>query len=141
LPRICRRAERGRLTPWRRYARTRRMGDGRWAVVAGRRAMSVGGWAMGSILPDFFPRPDGNEVLARVDVLVLLGAVLLLVQLPIAATERDQLQMRAALDDLAVFQHEDLVRALDRRQTMGDDERRSAAAQRAKTVADQRFAL
>src|SRR6476661_3082298 len=94
-----------------------------------------------SNLADFVPRPDGAEVFARIDVLVLLGAVLLLVQLAIAATERDQLAMRSALDDLAVFQHEDLVRALDRRQTMGDDERRPAAAQRAETVADQRFTL
>src|SRR5215467_7980040 len=49
--------------------------------------------------------------------------------------------MRAALDDLAVLEHQDLVRALDGRQPVRDHERRAAAAQGAQTVADQRLAL
>ena len=56
--------------------------------------------------------------------------VLLVVELPVASAEREQLVVRAALDDLAVLEHEDLVGAADRRQPVRDDERRAAVAQR-----------
>src|SRR5688500_8153042 len=38
-----------------------------------------------------------------------------------------KLRMRAGLDDPALAQHDNAVRALDRRETMRDDERSSAA--------------
>src|SRR5882724_10636149 len=49
--------------------------------------------------------------------------------------------MGAALDDLTGLEHEDLIGALDRRQTVSYDERRASAAQRVQSVANQRFAL
>src|SRR4051812_48632695 len=82
-----------------------------------------------------------KEVLAGVDELVPLDVILFVVQLTIPAIGRDQLAMGSALDDPAVLHHEDLVRALDGRQAMRDDERRSPLAERAQTVADERFAL
>src|SRR6185437_11551981 len=68
-------------------------------------------------------------------------AVLLLVQLAIAPAERDQFGVRSALHDLAVLEHEDLVRALDGGQSVGNDERGPATAERAQAVANQRFTL
>ena len=53
--------------------------------------------------------------------------VLLVVERAVAAAEREQLGVRAALDDLAVLEHEDLIGAADRRQPVRDDERRPAA--------------
>ena len=65
----------------------------------------------------------------------------LVVELPVAPVERQQLVVRAALDDLAVLEHQDLVGAADRRQPVRDDERRPALPQRAQAVLDQRLAL
>src|SRR5262245_40957273 len=84
---------------------------------------------------------DSGEILSRIDNRVLFRAILLLIQLPVPAADRQQLAMRAALDDLAVLQHQDLIRAFDRRQPVRDDERRAAAAQRTEAVADHRFTL
>src|SRR6185436_14471142 len=64
-----------------------------------------------------------RKVLARVDEAIGLELVLLVVQLAVAAVEREQLLVRAALDDLAGFEHENLVGAADGREAMGDDER------------------
>src|SRR5207249_10319088 len=75
------------------------------------------------------------------DEAVPLEAVLLVVQLPVAAAPREQLVVRAALDDLAVLEHQDLIGALNRRQPMGDDERRPAAAERPQTVLNHRLAF
>ena len=60
----------------------------------------------------------------------LLEAVLLVVELPVAPAAGEQLLVRAALDDLAVLEHQDLIRAANRRQPMRDDERGAAPAQR-----------
>ena len=49
--------------------------------------------------------------------------------------------MRAALDDLAALEHQDLIRAPNRRQPVRDDERRAALAQRPQAVLNQRLAL
>ena len=82
-----------------------------------------------------------GEVLARIDELVLLGAILRVVELLVAPAQTQQLRLRAALDDLAVLEHENLIRARDRREAVRDDERRAPAAQRAKPVANERLAL
>src|SRR5205085_5219737 len=94
-----------------------------------------------SYFPHLSLRGDLQEVLAGVDVGIFLGAVLLLIQLPISAAEPDQLPVCAALDDLAALEHQDLIGALDRRQPVRDDERRSPVAQGAEAIADQRLAL
>src|ERR1041384_3213732 len=49
--------------------------------------------------------------------------------------------MGAALDDLAAFHHEDLVRAADRGEAVGDHERGPAAPQGAQPVLDGGLAL
>ena len=49
--------------------------------------------------------------------------------------------MRAALVDDAVLDHENLIGAPDRRQSVGDDERRPSSPQRPQAVLDERFAL
>src|SRR5256885_16251960 len=72
----------------------------------------------------------GREVFARVDEPVLLEAVLLVVQLAIAPVPGEQLGMRAALDDLAAFHHQDLVRAADRGEAVCGGGRRPARARR-----------
>src|SRR5256885_1747503 len=83
----------------------------------------------------------GREVFARVDEPVLLEAVLLVVQLAIAPVLGEQLGMRAALDDLAAFHHQDLVRAADRGEAVGDHERPPAAPPRPEPVLDGGLAL
>ena len=83
----------------------------------------------------------GCEVLARVDESIRLEVVLLVVELPVSATERQQLGMRAALDDLPGLEHENLIRAADRREPMGDHERRAARPQTPQPVLDHLLAL
>src|ERR1041385_577961 len=109
---------------------------------------SCNGWAAvpesgsaASDLPNDVLARDAEEILARIDVFVLLGAILPLVELAVAAAEGDELVVRPALDDLAVLEDEDLIGALDRRQAVGDHERRSTTAQGAQAVADHRLAL
>src|SRR4051812_14000415 len=75
-------------------------------------------------------RRHRQKVLAWVDELIALDVILLVVQLTIPAIGCDQLAVRSALDDPPVLHHEDLVRALDRRQAMRDDERRAPLPQR-----------
>src|SRR6185436_6098988 len=75
------------------------------------------------------PRRDLRKVLARIDERVLLRAILLFIELAIASAELNELAMRAALDNLAALEHQDLIGALDRRQAVRDDERRAAAAE------------
>src|SRR5215510_8681120 len=81
-----------------------------------------------------------REVLAVVDEAIGLELVLLVVQRAVAAAERDELRVRAALDDLALLEHEDLIRAADRREAVRDDERRAPAPQRLEAVLDHRLA-
>src|SRR5687768_7465287 len=59
-----------------------------------------------------------REVLARIHKPVFLDLILLVVQLPISAGGRQQFVMAATLDDFAGLEHENLVRAPDRRQAM-----------------------
>ncbi len=70
---------------------------------------------------------------------VLLEAVLLGVELVVAAAELEQRLMRAALDDAAAFDHQDLIGAADGREPVGDDERRAALHQVREALLDQRF--
>ena len=58
------------------------------------------------------------------------------VQRAVAAVERDQLLVRALLDDLTVLEDDDQVGAPDRRETMGDDERRPPGQQAAQAELD-----
>src|SRR5258705_3464309 len=55
-----------------------------------------------------------GEILPWVDELILLESVLLVVQLAVATIAGEQLVVGALFDDLAVFQHENLIRASDR---------------------------
>src|SRR5262245_55124466 len=71
-----------------------------------------------------------REILSLVDEAIRFETVLLVVERSIAAAKREQLGMGAALDDFAVFEHEDLIGAPDRGQPMGDHECRPAGAQR-----------
>ena len=52
---------------------------------------------------------------------------------------RQQLLVRSALDDLAVLQHDDLVRVLDRGQTVRHDQHRADAPHFLQGLLDQRF--
>src|SRR5690349_14013446 len=54
-----------------------------------------------------------GEVLAGIDEAIRLELVLLVVERLVAAAEGDQLGVRAALDDLAAFEDEDLIGAAD----------------------------
>src|SRR5262249_60874978 len=82
-----------------------------------------------------------REVLAGVDEAILLEPVLLVVQLAVSAVDGEQFLMRAALDDLAVLEHQDLVGAADGREPVGDDEGGAAGAQRLQAILNHRFAL
>src|ERR1051326_1915707 len=69
------------------------------------------------------------EVLAGIDETIALEPVLFVVQLPIAAAFGNQLVVRPAFADLAGFEYQDLIGALDGRQAVRDHECRSAAPQ------------
>src|SRR5262249_9635745 len=81
------------------------------------------------------------EVLPGVDEAIPLEPVLLVVELTIPAADPEQLVVRAALDDLAVLEHEDLIGAADRREPVRDDEGGAAGAQRFQAVLNHRLAL
>lgn len=68
------------------------------------------------------------EIFSRIYEAVVLDSVLLVVQLPISSIERDQLSMRAALDDLPTLDDENLVGAFDSGKPVSDHERGSAAS-------------
>src|SRR5437660_32402 len=74
---------------------------------------------------DFFPFVDES---------IDDDAVLLLVQSAIFSAHRHQLGVCAALGDAAFFEHENLIRFTNRRETMGDDERRASAHQSVQAV-------
>src|SRR5260221_8959764 len=71
-----------------------------------------------------------REILAGIDELVGLELVLLVVERAVPSTHGDELGVGPALDDLAVLEDQDLVRAADRRQPVCDDERGPAPPQR-----------
>src|SRR4029077_199525 len=76
----------------------------------------------------------GCEVRAGVHEPVLLEAILLVIQLPVAAMLREELSVRPALDDLSPLEHQDLIGAADRREAVGDHERGAAVPERAQAV-------
>src|ERR687897_2833307 len=83
----------------------------------------------------------GREILSGVHELIALEVVLLVVQLPVAAVQREQLVVRAALDDLSMLEDENLIGAADRGQPVRDHERRPSMAQAAEAVLNHRLAL
>src|SRR5262249_40263858 len=91
------------------------------------------------------PRNDGfrfrGEIFTGVDEAIPLESVLFVIELPITAARCEELAMRAAFNDFAVFQHQNLIRAADRRQTVRDDEGGPAPAQRLEAVLNQRLAF
>src|SRR5690349_20406365 len=72
-----------------------------------------------------------REILTGVDEPVVLEVVLLVVQLLVPPIQTDELRVGAPLDDLAVLEHEDLIRAPNRREPVRDDEGRAALPERA----------
>src|SRR5207249_6286339 len=78
---------------------------------------------------------------ARVDVDVLFRAVLAIMQIAVAAAQTHELLVRTSFDDRAGLEDDDLIGALDRREPVGDDERRATPPQIAKPVANHRLAL
>ena len=52
-----------------------------------------------------------------------------LVQAPVVAAQREELLVRALLDDPAVLEHDDLAGALDRGEAVGDDDSGAARQQ------------
>src|SRR6266849_5420605 len=101
--------------------------------VLERRAAVVGGGL----------RLDGQvlDLLALVDELIDDHAVLLLIQRAVASAQGHQLAVRAALDDPALFEHEDLIGFPDRREAVRDDERGASPHQGGEAVLDQCFAF
>src|SRR5207245_4382434 len=83
----------------------------------------------------------GGEVLAGVDEAIRFELVLFVVERAVAAAECDELGVRAALDDLSLLEHENLIGAANGRQPVRDDERRPALPQRSQSVLDERYAL
>jgi len=59
------------------------------------------------------------------------------VEASVSSVERQQLVVRPALDDRTLMQHEDDVRVTDRRQTVGDRDRRAAVEQPRNAFEDQ----
>src|SRR6185437_9514415 len=122
--------------PWMEDSRTTKYGCG-WRGISERRVRrAANAWSAVS-----GQRRLGCEVLARVDEPVALHAVLLVVELAVAAVQREQLGLRAALHEPAVVEHQDLVRAGDRRQAVRDHERGAPRAQPPESIANERLAL
>src|SRR5579872_6739993 len=96
-----------------------------WRAIASAPRFNTSTWARRRVCVPTSPRSgrDRSRVLARVSKEIALEAILAIVQLAIAPAEREQLVMAAALDHLAMLEDEDLVRALDGRQTVCDHER------------------
>ena len=73
--------------------------------------------------------------------MIALELVLLVVELLVPSVSREQLLVCPPFDDLAAFKDQDLIRAADRREPVGDDEGRAPTAQRTQSVLNQRFAF
>src|SRR5207244_11287162 len=82
-----------------------------------------------------------REILARIDEAIFLESILFVVELPVPAALDEQLLVRAALDDFALLEHQNLVGALNGRQPVRDDEGRSSLPQRSQAVLTERLAL
>ena len=83
----------------------------------------------------------GGEFFTGIDEAVHLEFVLFVVELFVAAVVCEEFVMRAALDDFAVLEDENLVGTPDGGQAMGDDEGGAALAQRRESVLDFLFTL
>src|SRR6185503_11524254 len=70
-----------------------------------------------------------REVFAGIDKLIALEFVLFVVELPVPAVSCEQFFVSAALDDLTVFQYQDLIGTANRGQPVRDYERRAPATQ------------
>src|SRR6185436_16373890 len=81
----------------------------------------------------------GREVFSGIDELIPLKAILLVVELLIASSGSKQLFMCAALDNLAAFQHQNLIRTANRREAVGDDECSTSPTQRLQSILNQSF--
>ena len=69
-----------------------------------------------------------GKVFAGVYKKILLKSVLLIIKLFVPSVERDKLFMSAAFENLARFDHQDLIGAAYRRQTVGDHKGRPPLA-------------
>jgi hypothetical protein len=76
-----------------------------------------------------------------VDEAIGFEPVLFVIQLAIAAVHRQQLGVRAALDDFARLEHQNLIGAADGGQAMRDDKRRAPGPQPPQTILNHLFAL
>src|SRR5438552_260924 len=83
---------------------------------------------------DGLGRHVGQRHRALVDELPRVEAV-------VEAAAREELRVRALLDDAAPVEHQDPVRALDRRQPVRDHDRRAATHQTVKGLLNEEFAL
>src|SRR5216684_997618 len=92
------------------------------------------------LLGDRFDR-EIAQFLPLVHETVDSDAVLLLVQLAIAAAEGDQLPVSAPLGDFAALEHENLVGVANRGKAVSDDEGGAAFHQGVEAVLDQRLGL
>src|SRR5438105_4787363 len=82
-----------------------------------------------------------REVFAGINKLVALKLVLFIVELPVSPVSLEQFFVSAALDNLTVFQHQDLIGTANRGQPVRDHESRAPAAKLAQSVLNQGFAF
>ena len=75
------------------------------------------------------------------EVEAFLGAELRVMQSAVHAADRDEFLMRALLGDALFRDDDDAVRILDRRESMGNDERRAALRQLGQRLLNRRFGL
>src|SRR5260370_42033731 len=80
-----------------------------------------------------------REVFAGIYKLVALKLVLLVVELPVSPVRLEQFFMRAALDNLTAFQHQDLIAPANRGKPVRDHERRAPASKLTQSVLNQVF--
>src|SRR5262245_41373301 len=71
----------------------------------------------------------------------MLEVVLFIVKLLVTPAGGEQQLVGAALDDLSIFQNQDLIRAANRRESVCNDKSRTPFAQRAQTLLNQGFAF
>ena len=100
------------------------------AVHAGRPARGPSATSQREVDPAASGEPGAVPRLGELGELRGLGFELLVVQPGVEAAARDELAVRAALDDPAALEDEDPVGAQDRRQAVGDRDRRPALGER-----------
>src|SRR4030095_2895461 len=82
-----------------------------------------------------------RDILAMGEELIALEFVLLVVKLFVTPTGGEQRLVVAALDDLSIFQDQDLIRAANGREAVCNDKGRTPFTQRAQTLLNQGFAF